>query len=497
MIRRPQPARQERWPAGRPGGAPRVLMITEGTYPYVIGGVSTWCDQILRRTPEIDWQLLPVTAGGRTSTPMFTLPPHVTTAPAIDLWGPDSPPRRGMGERGRADLPARLATALLGWHGDPLAVAPLLVWCRHNPAAIGASFRGRAPWRGFLDALRAISAEAAAIGPDPYLDLDEAATLYQTMYWVGRAAAAPTPPVDVLHVTAAGWAVVPALVDKAIHGTPLLLTEHGLYVREAYLAAVRSDAPPARRFVATRMARGFARAAYAAADIVAPVCAAHRAWEESLGVDPARIVPIPNGVPAPAGITPAPRTRTVVSVGRVDPLKDVHTMLRVADEVRRRMPGVTFLHYGPVSAGQDAYAESCRALHAELNLGDTLQFLGATRDPTGVMRDADLVLMTSISEAFPMAVLEAQSQGRPVVTTAVGGVLEAIEGGGLSAPPGDVSGLADAVAGLLGNPDLAETLGRRGHARVSRLYSEDACVDRYRELLFALAEDRSAAEPAA
>ena len=53
---------------------------------------------------------------------------------------------------------------------------------------------------------------------------------------MARTAAVPTPPCDLLHVTAAGWAAIPAIVHKALHGTPILLTEHGVYVREAYLA---------------------------------------------------------------------------------------------------------------------------------------------------------------------------------------------------------------------------------------------------------------------
>ena len=62
-----------------------------------------------------------------------------------------------------------------------------------------------------------------------------------------------------LHVTAAGWSAIPALVHKALHGTPMVLTEHGVYVREAYLAAARSGDSPGTRFAATRLARGLAR----------------------------------------------------------------------------------------------------------------------------------------------------------------------------------------------------------------------------------------------
>jgi len=37
-----------------------VLMTTEGTYPYGAGGVSTWCDALLRMTPEVRYTLLPI-----------------------------------------------------------------------------------------------------------------------------------------------------------------------------------------------------------------------------------------------------------------------------------------------------------------------------------------------------------------------------------------------------------------------------------------------------
>ena len=63
-----------------------------------------------------------------------------------------------------------------------------------------------------------------------------------------------------------GWAVIPALVHKQLHGTDMLLTEHGVYVREAYLAAARSPSSQGERFLASRLARGLSRAAYAAAD---------------------------------------------------------------------------------------------------------------------------------------------------------------------------------------------------------------------------------------
>lgn len=476
--------------SARPGRSPRVLMVTEGTYPFVMGGVSTWCDLVLTGIRDVEWLVFALT-GPEAQKQGFELPPQARMAAHLQLWGSGHDGARRAGRRRgalRHDLAATLVEGLLGWEGDVAAVAESLVWCRQHPELVLPTFRDDRTWDAYLAGLTRVLAERhPEVGSTPELDHAGAVGLYQTLSWVARVGATPTPEHDVSLVTAAGWAGLPAIVDKVLHGRPLMLSEHGIYVREAYLAAVRSAEPASARFVSTRLARGLTRATYAFADLVSPVAEANRAWEEALGVPPERIRTIPNGVPAPAGPQPPPRTRTVVTVGRIDPLKDVQTMLRVAAEVRRRLPDVTFLHYGPVQGGQEAYGRACVALHAELGLEDTFRFMGPTKDPTGVMRDADVVIMTSISEGFPMSVLEALSQARPVVTTLVGGVLDAMCGAGATAAPGDVHGLADAVTTLLLDPDLAETLGRRGYERVRREFGQQRCLLEYRQALGELA----------
>jgi glycosyltransferase involved in cell wall biosynthesis len=267
-----------------------------------------------------------------------------------------------------------------------------------------------------------------------------------------------------------------------------------VYVREAYLAAVRSSNRPSQLWFSTRLARGLARASYRAADLVVPVSASHRPWEESLGVEPTRVRPIPNAVAVPEGEPPPlPGTRTVVSVGRLDPLKDIATMLRVVARVRERVPDVNFLHYGPVSTGQQRYADACFALHGELGLGDSFRFMGSTSDPMGVVRDADVVLLTSISEGLPMAMLEAMAQARPVVSTDVGGVQDCLRGAGVTAPAGDVDELAAGVVTLLDDAALAAHLGRCGRERVSRLFDEQDFLTAYRDAICAVAGELTAA----
>jgi len=465
---------------------PKVLLTTEGTYPYVMGGVSSWCDLLVRSLTEFDWQVLPIVAPqGR--PPTFALPDHATEVGPIEVWSEELPKavRGGRGDRRSGEeLPSILVRNLLAWEGSTEAVIAAWVWCRRHPGSVRRAFRSTRGWSSFLAGLREVLAERIPeAGTPPALDLLEAATLYQTLYWVARTAAVPTPTTDVLHVTAAGWAAIPAAVHKALHGTPMVLTEHGVYVREAYLAAARNGDSPGSRFAATRLARGLARTAYAAADVVSPVTDANAHWEMGLGIDASKILVLYNGLQPPSDPIPPPCTQTVVSVGRLDPLKDAHTMLRVAAQTTAHLPAARFLHYGPVPRGEEIYGRSCVALHERLGLGDRFRFMGPTTDPLGVVRASDVVLMTSISEGLPIAILEAMGQARPVVSTGVGGVPEVVRGCGLVCPPGDDHALSTAVVMLLRNPELAWRLGRRGHSRLGRLFNESACIDGYRELL--------------
>lgn len=477
---------------------PSVLLATEGTYPYVLGGVSTWCHQLVSNLYDIEWTVLPITSGAETRTLRFSVPGRVRVLPGVRVWSETPAWRRQLRLTQRPiahiDQPVRLARALFDWDADPLEAIRVLAEFRTRPGDL-AVFSDPAAWRRTRGALAHLGKNQTEEAGGPIeLDRWTAIEMFRTLGWVAATAAAPTPPVDVHLVTAAGWAALPAAVDRYLNGTPMVVAEHGVYVREAYLSAIRGSRPAGARWAVTRLARGLARLAYAAADRIAPVTSAHIPWELSLGADPRSVSPIVNGIAVPPGPPkPAPEVARAVSIGRIDPLKDIHTLLDVAAEVVRRVPEARFVHHGPVSPGQEAYARSCYVHHRRLGLGGAFRFLGSTNRPTLAIEDADVVVSTSISEGLPIALLEAMAQGRPVVATAVGGVAESVHGCGFIAPPGDVHRLADGVVSLMRRPELASLLGRRAHRRVEANYSQEQFLDRYHDLLHTLAASRPAA----
>src|SRR5690349_11258163 len=102
------------------GRRARILLLTEGTYPYALGGVSSWCDLLIRGLDEFDWTVLPIVApDGR--PPLYPLPRHARMVGPVEVWTERLPRGRGRGPL-HWDLPGALVRGLLGWDGDTEAV---------------------------------------------------------------------------------------------------------------------------------------------------------------------------------------------------------------------------------------------------------------------------------------------------------------------------------------------------------------------------------------
>jgi glycosyltransferase involved in cell wall biosynthesis len=113
-------------------------------------------------------------------------------------------------------------------------------------------------------------------------------------------------------------------------------------------------------------------------------------------------------------------------------------------------------------------------------------------DVAAALMDADIVVLPSLSEGLPVALLEALGHGRAVVATRVGGIPEIVTHGvdAVLVPPGDADALARAIAELAGDPARRARLGRAARAR-AELLSGDQIYDRLEELYVAVASQAS------
>jgi glycosyltransferase involved in cell wall biosynthesis len=179
----------------------------------------------------------------------------------------------------------------------------------------------------------------------------------------------------------------------------------------------------------------------------------------------------------------SPHVPLVGIVGRLVPIKDHATFLEAAAALHRSRPEVRFL-----VVGDGELRPSLERLAGTLDLDGRVHFLGWQRDMPRVYADLDLLVLSSINEGTPVALIEAMAAGLPVVATRVGGVADVVDDGktGLLVPPKDPAALNRAMAVLLDDPDRRREMGQAGRHAVYPLYSDDALLDRMDALYAAL-----------
>ena len=492
-----------------------ICLLLEGTWPYVRGGVSSWIHQMILGLPEFTFSVLFI--GGQRSaytSRRYEVPANVLhieevyledATRAVDLRGtpreanpqqlfdlyrflhhPD-PPERAMGERLLDDIA----------NGD-LTLDDVL--------------RSRASWETLSEGYRQHCADPSFVN----------------YFWTLRSLQSPLlmlaeasrnmPRARVLHSISTGYAGLLGCILKQRWNCTYLLSEHGIYTKErkidlaqaSWIAessgqALNRSLDGGSGYTRTLWIRFFERIgqlAYNSADSIIALYDGNRQRQIKDGAEPSRTQLIANGIDltqwtqvlenrAP-GIAPR-----VGMIGRVVPIKDVKTFLRAMRGVISVMPEVEGWIVGPEEEDPE-YVSECRSLMASLGLEGKVHFLGFQRIQD-ILPQLGLMVLTSISEAQPLVILEAWAAGTPVVSSDVGSCRELIEGGSAEdrdlGIAGKVVAIADpqatsaAILELLRSPARWKAAQAAGLLRVNRYYTEALMLQRYRDLYQAAMEN--------
>lgn len=178
----------------------------------------------------------------------------------------------------------------------------------------------------------------------------------------------------------------------------------------------------------------------------------------------------------------------VVSLSNLRSQKGYRYAIEAAPAIIARFPQVVFAH-----VGQDLLGGVLPALANERGVASHFRFLGFCQAPWPFLSAADLFLHPSIYEGFGLAILEAMSLGKPVIASEVGGISELIEHGvnGYLIPPADSQALAQALIGLLSEPERGVELGRRAQETVKERFALDRMVKEFEHLYHQLVEPAS------
>lgn len=462
----------------------RICIIAEGSYPYVTGGVSSWIHSIMTQMPEKEFIIYAIGAQTKQKGQYkYTLPPNVVEVKEIFLdaylfeeseWGS----RFSLSASDKRDV-----RALLG--GDE-----------------------KINWGSVFELLRSSKFQKVSdfLHSKDYFDILEELCQskynllpFTEMFWTVRSMILPLlltvrqdiPHADVYHSVSTGYAGVIGALAKHVHGSPFLLTEHGIYSREREEEIIKADW--VKGYFKDLWIEYFYRlssCAYEGADQVITLFNRNKEIQIELGCDPGKISIIPNGVNSEnyENLTQAEDDGKIRigAVVRVVPIKDIKTLLQSFALIKREIPNAELTIMGPMEEDEEYY-EECLQMVEALELKDAV-FTGSVqvKDYLGRM---DILMLTSVSEGQPLAILEGMACSKPFVATNVGSCKELLQGlddgigpAGFIAPVMHYEEIADSVIRLCKDKELRETMGRNALSRVRKHYKQKEVISGYADL---------------
>ncbi|KMS73836.1 transferase [Streptomyces viridochromogenes] len=499
----------------------RIGLIAEGGYPYVSGDARLWCDRLVRGLGQHEFDIYALSRNERQEDEGWVpLPPQVSRVRTAPLWAAeDDGVVYGRRVRRRfAEYYGELVAALCAGGATGASGASGVAGASEDASATEADRFGNALYGlaelardegGLVGALRSEAAvralERACRAPGALRTAREARVpdLLAVAAHLERALRPLSldwyeddglGSVDLCHATSGGAAALPGLLAHHFCGVPLLLTEYGVRLRTHYLAAPEASA--AVRSLLAALHGRLAAETYARAALITPGNGHARRWQERCGADRAKLRTVYPGMDASpfAEVGEAPEGSdpdSLVWVGRIEPAKDIVSLLHAFAEVRKEEPKTRLRIVGaPSGAEGAAYLGHCRALAAQLfpdeaegphTVGDnpvSFEEIGGPEIPTlaDAYASGAVAVLSSVVEGFPIGLVEAMFSGRATVSTDVGAVVEVIGGTGLVVPPRNPRALAEACVALLRDPERRARLGAAARARALELFTVEQNV---------------------
>lgn len=476
-----------------------VCMIVEGGYPYVVGGVASWADALIRASPKLTFHVIAIGISSQARRRNFVLPANVVDVSDVLI---DVCPRGRAPTHSDADRVKRvfrlLEDALTA--GDGSTFEELVEQVRITGFGQAALLDSREGWHAMEQAYERL------LPNGPLLDF----------FWSWRflvrslltVMCTALPKAHVFHAVATGFAGLMGSYAKLVAKRPLLVTEHGIYTNERRIELAVADwlfdsgasgfdvtaGQVELRSIWLKAFQSFSRMSYAAADVITTQYRANQALQRADGAPGDKLRIVPNGIDA-AKFAAIPRDATlrpptVLMIGRIVPIKDIRTFIVAVALLKELVPNVVAILIGPEDEDPE-YAASCHQLVHQLGIESSIEFLGRVPDVLKYLLAADALALSSISESQPIAMLEAAATGLPVVSTDVGSCREIIEGfdgdpvggcGGIVVEPCNPKAMAEALATILLDDGMRSQMAEVMRRRVASYYHKDRVTRLYEGL---------------
>ncbi|MBU0504934.1 MAG: GT4 family glycosyltransferase PelF [bacterium] len=480
-----------------------VCLVLEGTYPYVRGGVSTWVHQLITAMPEIKFSLISIMpTPNDTKIERYNVPTNVESICHIYLHD------FHFQERHYKKTPKIFDFFRLFLQGielqDKSSIELFLLERLKERQKLNMTYSFYS--RDFWKATRKLYEEG-----DPSVSFLDFFWNYRfTFLPIMQLIKAEIPPAPLYHTISTGYAGIMASLAKIKFNSNMIATEHGIYTKERRIEIAQASwlYEKETEYIKAISEFGFfkdwwmhyfevmSKITYMFADEITTLYNGNKISEIEDGAEAHKISIIPNGVDVKmyediANSRPEKKKRnTIAFIGRVVPIKDVKTFIKACKIISQRIEDIRILILGPQDE-ESQYYQECSLLIKTMGLSNHVIFTGHV-DIRNYLKNIDLLVLTSISEAQPLVILEGNACGIPIVATDVGSCRELLEGKDADDRMLGESGIitefhspektADAVVKILSDEELYQKMAKAGLERTRTSYNFRDMIVSYRTL---------------
>lgn len=450
----------------------RICIISEGCYPYVVGGVSGWVHSMIQTFPEQEFILLSIIANREQSGKFaYKLPENVKEVHELYLqdadWG-------NVSKLHSSRLTPKEYHALRSLLLDQdVEWSVLFDYFRYNDVSVNQLLMGADFYHAVEDSY--------------YLQYPD--IVFSDFLWTMRSMYLPLflalsmeiPKADIYHAVSTGYAGIVGSMGKHFHNGQFIISEHGIYTREREEELIKAEwVQRTYKKIWIRQFKKMSKVAYDTADVVTGLYKHACELQEELGCPKEKLLITPNGIDYKKFENlPAvkPQNADYINIGailRVAPIKDVKTMIQAFAYAKKRCPMLKLWIMGPYDE-EPEYAAECFKMAEQLEISD-IEFTGRI-NVTDYLGWMDVTILTSISEGQPLTILESFAARVPVIATDVGNCRGLLYGedddfgeAGILTHIMNIEEIANAMVYMAQNPEARRRMANAGYCRLMRKY---------------------------
>lgn len=482
-----------------------VCLLLEGTYPFISGGVSSWVHQLILNQPHITFHIVAILPYDFKPVVKYDIPKNVLSIKKIFLQ--DLPlGDKKLSKQYKTYFYEEMGKVLVDILGDMTVeqLKKILNLIAQAEREVGSEilFNSKEAWEMLLKIYKQIFKEHS------FLDF----------FWSWRnlfggffsIILTKLPEAYCYHTLCTGYAGLLTAKASIEKEKPCFITEHGIYTNERRIEITAANwlkdqfefnleleeetgGQQDLRSFWTNVFLGYSRVCYAISKYIITLYEGNRELQIADGAPPEKCYVVPNGVDIKRFLKLNPSqelTEEVALIGRVVPIKDIKTFIRAVSIVKENNLNIKAYIIGPIDEDEE-YRDECFALVEALQLQETIEFTGKVNIEE-FLKKIDIIVLTSLSEAQPLTLLEAGAVGIPSVATNVGSCSEIIKGRSIEEPKigegGIVTGLsnskatADAILKLLNDNKFYSYCSKNIKERVHKYYDVADQHETYRKI---------------